>query len=150
MAYGFTADEEQKHEQIVKALNGALSDNYQVTFGSHHVAGWAVYPNVSTFKRSRIVKDMVDALQREGFQVSRTCETQTSKYVFAFIEVGSVAIEVGAARRGGLGVFASTIANMNKAISDTVKYLDAKKHDTQMKANIKAKLTAEEIAFLKL
>ena len=150
MAYGFTADEEQKQIAIARTLQNMMGDQYDVSINPRTLGGWAVFPKSSYTKRPRIVADVVAALLNSGYTIGRTQDTQSSKHVFAYIEVDGVAIIVGAARRGGLGVFPSTIRDMDIAIAETVTYFDEKNKATTMKATIKAKLTAEEIAFLGL
>ena len=149
MAYGFNAQEEQAREKI----RGALM--YQLPRDDYNLQSFVNDPLTfglcdKPFKRDRIVKQVKDALSKEGFLIQREATTCSGKYTYVFLEVDGIAIEVGSARRGGQGIFVSTISKMNDAISTSIQQLHKMETERLMKETIKAKLNAEEIAFLKL
>lgn len=147
MAYGFNAAEEAARENIRKALIHNLpTDDYltKVSMADPLTFGFCN----STFKRDRIVKDVTSALTKEGFAIRRTATTKLGKYTFAHIEVEGISVCIGAARRGGLGIFVCTVKQMDEDISKNIQLLHKEETDRLMKEQIAAKLSDDELKFL--
>lgn len=148
MAYGFTAAEEQSLDVIKQCLVKCMSNDYDIC--EHRAGGFVGYPKAPHRKRHLIVKDLVKVLSDNGLDVGEVVETRESRNPYTFIRVGDVAINVGAARRGGQGFYPSTVTTMEDAIvSSNARFADAQTAEA-MKARIIAKLDAEEIAFLRI
>lgn len=147
MAYGFTTAEEQSLDEIKQCLKQHLSDDYNIN--DYAIGGFVGYPKVST-TRPRIVKDLINVLSTNGFTIGDVVETRESQSPYTFIRVGDVSINVGAAKRGGQGIFPATIKTMEQAITTTQLRADDKRRQDAMKDRIRSKLDPDEIAFLGL
>lgn len=148
MAYGYTPQEESAREKVRTCLHHNLSeDEYVLERFRTDPLTFALC--TKPFKREKIVTQVVSILQRGGFTITRDATVKSGKYTYAFLEVDkAIVIEVGPARRGGQGIFVSTIAKMNEALVEHVRFLKKKEDDHLMTEQIKAKLNDDEIAFL--
>lgn len=114
-----------------------------ITVASSHTS--VCYPPRSLARnRNLLINQMMKGLEGCSIHVKAVHRTKTSRYVRHYFELDGIAIEIAATKRGGLGVFFSSVRDMNDEIAKTVSYGQLTQAVDQLKKQALAKLTPQE------